>query len=176
MKPLTRYTGILAILTLVVMVIIGVRIAHKTTSSTQQQTSITQPSVAYANYTEDDWRKTLTPEQYYILREGGTEIPFTSPLVNEHRPGTYVTADCSEPVFRSEQKFDSGTGWPSFWAPINLIAITTSTDNTLLFERTEVRSRCGGHLGHVFTDGPPPTGLRYCMNGDALKFIPDEPK
>lgn len=126
-----------------------------------------------SDYTESDWKRALTPEQYYILREDGTETPFTSPLLNEHRPGTYVTADCNEPVFRSEQKFDSGTGWPSFWAPITSNAVVTSTDESLFMERVEVRSKCGGHLGHVFTDGPAPTGLRYCMNGDALKFIPD---
>jgi peptide-methionine (R)-S-oxide reductase len=123
--------------------------------------------------TDAEWRARLTPEQYAILREEGTERPFTSPLLDEHRKGTFVTADCGEPVFRSEQKYDSGTGWPSFWAPISADAVVEVTDSTFGMTRTEIRSRCGGHLGHVFTDGPEPTGLRYCMNGDALIFIPD---
>ena len=129
----------------------------------------------YLSLTEEDWEKILTPEQYYILREKGTETPYSSPLDEETRPGTYVAADCNEPVFRSEQKYDSGTGWPSFWAPISPDALVLKQDTDLLSGRTEVLSRCGGHLGHVFEDGPPPTGLRYCMNGDALKFIPDQP-
>lgn len=116
----------------------------------------------------------LTPEQSYILRDKGTEAPFSSSLHNEHRKGTYVSADNNEPVFRSEQKFDSGTGWPSFWAPISPDAIQTDADVSLGIGRTEVLSSGGGHLGHVFRDGPEPTGLRYCINGDALKFIPDE--
>lgn len=123
--------------------------------------------------TEAEWKALLTPEQYRILREEGTETPFSSPLLDEHRPGTFVTADCGEPVFRSEQKYDSGTGWPSFWAPISPDAVVEVADRTLGMTRTEIRSRCGGHLGHVFPDGPQPTGLRYCMNGDALVFIPD---
>jgi peptide-methionine (R)-S-oxide reductase len=126
-----------------------------------------------AHTTDAEWKQILTPDQYYILREAGTETPFTSPLLNEHRPGTFVTADCGDPVFRSEQKFDSGTGWPSFWAPIASGALILKEDDSLGMQRTEVLSRCGGHLGHVFDDGPPPTGLRYCMNGLALKFIPD---
>lgn len=123
--------------------------------------------------TEADWKEKLTPEQYYVLREAGTERPFTSPLLHEKRKGTYVSADCDEPLFRSEQKYDSGTGWPSFWAPISEDAVVEIPDRSLGVLRVEVQSKCGGHLGHVFTDGPEPTGLRYCMNGDALKFIPD---
>jgi peptide-methionine (R)-S-oxide reductase len=121
-----------------------------------------------------DTQSNLTPEQSYILEKKGTEVPFSSPLYHETRPGTYLAADTKMPVFRSEQKYESGTGWPSFWAPISSDAITTKTDSTLGIERTEVLSTDGGHLGHVFPDGPKPTGLRYCMNGDALIFVPDE--
>jgi peptide-methionine (R)-S-oxide reductase len=124
--------------------------------------------------TDGEWREFLSPEQYYVLREQGTELPFTSPLNEEKRKGTYVSADCGEALFRSEQKYDSGTGWPSFWAPIGPDVLELKTDTLLGYERTEViTKKCGGHLGHVFDDGPPPTGLRYCMNGLALKFIPD---
>ncbi|HXW72533.1 MAG TPA: peptide-methionine (R)-S-oxide reductase MsrB [Methylocella sp.] len=122
--------------------------------------------------TDEEWRRSLTSEQYSVLRHEATERPGSSCLLNEHREGTFVCAGCDQPVFKSGTKFESGTGWPSFWKPIDG-AIGTKTDRSLWEVRTEVHcNRCGGHLGHVFKDGPPPTGLRYCMNGVALKFIP----
>ena len=123
--------------------------------------------------TDEEWKKILTPEQFNVLRKEGTERAFTSPLNNIHQKGVFVCAACGLTLFSSDQKFDSGTGWPSFWAPIDPSHITTKTDRSFFQVRTEVLcARCGGHLGHVFPDGPPPTGLRYCMNGVAMKFEP----
>jgi len=123
-------------------------------------------------YTEAQWRERLTPAQYSVLRQEGTEYPWSSPLNKEHRKGTFDCAGCALPLFSSDTKFESGTGWPSFWAPLPH-ATEEETDSTLGMERTEVHCRrCGGHLGHVFDDGPKPTGLRYCMNGVALTFVP----
>ena len=123
-------------------------------------------------YSDEEWRRRLTREQYDVLREHGTERAGTSPLNAEKRAGAYHCAGCDLPLFSSEAKFESGTGWPSFWAPLEH-AIGTSEDRSLFMTRTEVHCRrCGGHLGHVFEDGPPPTGLRYCMNGVALTFVP----
>jgi peptide-methionine (R)-S-oxide reductase len=122
--------------------------------------------------TDAQWRKRLTPQQYAVLRQEDTERAGTSPLNREKRRGTYHCAGCDHPVFPSATKYDSGTGWPSFWRPLPN-AIGTREDNKLFFTRTEVHCRrCGGHLGHVFDDGPKPTGLRYCLNGLALKFRP----
>ena len=123
-------------------------------------------------HTEDEWKKILTPEQFYVLREEGTERPGTSPLNKEKRKGTFICAGCDLPLYSSETKYESGTGWPSFWKPLDK-AIGTSEDRSWFSVRTEVHCRrCGGHLGHVFDDGPKPTGLRYCMNGVAMKFEP----
>jgi peptide-methionine (R)-S-oxide reductase len=124
------------------------------------------------SHSDAEWQKLLTPAQYHILRQQGTELPFSSPLLNEHRAGTFDCAGCALPLFSSKTKFDSGTGWPSFWQPLPN-AVLTSDDDSMGMDRTEVHCRrCGGHLGHVFPDGPPPTGLRYCMDGLALTFTP----
>ena len=122
--------------------------------------------------TDAQWKAKLTPAAYNVLREQGTEFSFSSPLNNEHRAGIFSCAGCALPVFSSRTKFDSGTGWPSFWAPLPH-AVQTGNDASLGYARTEVHCRrCGGHLGHVFDDGPPPTGKRYCMNGVAMTFKP----
>lgn len=118
------------------------------------------------------WRRRLSPGAYAVLREAATEPPFSSPLDREQRKGRFDCAGCARPLFDAATKFKSGTGWPSFWRPLDG-ALGTSTDSRIGFTRTEVHcARCGGHLGHVFKDGPPPTGLRYCINGVALRFRP----
>ncbi len=122
------------------------------------------------SHSDADWKRLLPPDTYEVMRHEGTERPFTSPLLNEHHKGNFVCAACVLPLFSSTTKFESGTGWPSFWQPLPH-AVGEKVDGALGFTRTEVHCRrCGGHLGHVFDDGPKPTGLRYCMNGVALKF------
>ncbi len=133
------------------------------------------PETVYpVSKTPDEWRKQLTPGQYHVLREHGTERAGTSPLNQEKRAGIYVCAGCDQQLFKTGTKFESGTGWPSFFEPLP-DAIGTTEDRAFFMTRTEVHcSRCGGHLGHVFPDGPAPTGLRYCMNGVAMKFEPEK--
>jgi peptide-methionine (R)-S-oxide reductase len=130
---------------------------------------------AFKQKTDDEWRKTLSPDEFQVLRKHGTERAGTSPLNHEKRAGTFSCAGCGQPLFSSETKFESGTGWPSFFAPLER-SVETTVDDSLFMTRTEVHcAQCGGHLGHVFPDGPPPTGLRYCMNGVALAFAPKKP-
>ncbi len=138
----------------------------------RQETDMTHPDKL--DLSEAQWRERLTPEQYYVLREEGTERPGTSPLLKEKRPGTYLCAGCDHPLFDASMKYESGTGWPSFYTTLP-DAFETRRDFKLIWPRTEYHcARCGGHHGHVFEDGPEPTGLRYCNNGVALKFEPAE--
>lgn len=134
----------------------------------------TETNIDWANLTRREWQERLTDEEFYVLRKEGTERPFSSPLNDEKRAGTFVCSGCALPLFKTDTKFDSGTGWPSFFDHI-AGAINTKRDFKLIVPRTEYHcARCGGHQGHVFKDGPRPTGLRYCNNGVALDFIPDE--
>jgi len=131
-----------------------------------------EPAKFEVSYTDEEWRKRLTANEYAILRKEGTERPFSSPLNDEHRNGLFSCAGCALPLFSSKTKFDSGTGWPSFWQPL-ANAVGEERDVSLGMVRVAVHCRrCGGHLGHVFNDGPKPTGLRYCMNGYAMHFSP----
>jgi peptide-methionine (R)-S-oxide reductase len=142
-------------------------------ATAQWRASAAQPRDAFeVTHPDAEWRRLLTPAQYDVLRHEGTERPYTSPLNDEHRAGTFSCAGCRLDLFSSRTKFDSHTGWPSFWAPLDH-AVATRTDSSFGMERNEVHCRrCGGHLGHVFDDGPKPTGLRYCMNGLAMNFTP----
>ena len=132
-----------------------------------------QPRANRVAKTDAEWRMILSPDQFAVLRQAATERPFSNPLNNEHRQGTFFCAGCQWPLYSSKDKFDSGTGWPSFTRPINARAVTYQRDTSLMMVRTAVSCwSCGGHLGHVFDDGPPPTGKRFCMNGTAMIFHP----
>jgi len=142
----------------------------------QIMTTAMEATVDFKTLGEADWQKRLTPEQFYVMRKHGTERPFTSPLNKEKRKGTFACAGCELPLFASDTKFESGTGWPSFWKPLDN-AIGETKDTTFGMTRTEVHCRrCGGHMGHVFEDGPQPTGLRYCIDGFGLVFHPAGPQ
>ena len=147
----------------------------RSTSSrkTAVMSAATDANIDWSNLSEREWRERLTDEEFRVLRKEGTEAPWTSPLNEVKAPGTFVCAGCALPLFKTSQKFDSGTGWPSFFDVIDG-AVGTKKDFKLIVPRTEYHcARCGGHQGHVFKDGPRPTGLRYCNNGVALDFIPD---
>jgi peptide-methionine (R)-S-oxide reductase len=144
-------------------------------AQTMATTTIDQATTDFRALTEADWKKRLTEQQFYVLRKHGTERAGTSPLNKEKRKGIFACAGCDKSLFSSETKFESGTGWPSFYKPL-ANAVEAKTDRALFMTRTEVHcGRCLGHLGHVFDDGPPPTGQRYCMNGVALKFVAEMP-
>jgi peptide-methionine (R)-S-oxide reductase len=155
------------------LLLTGGAIGLAAVSSSPWWAAVSRASDAFeVTHSNADWRKLLTPDQYAVLRQSATERPFTSSLLHEERRGTFVCAGCDLDLFSSTTKFDSGTGWPSFWAPLDK-AVGTTQDTSFGVVRTAVHcSRCGGHLGHVFKDGPKPTGLRYCMNGVALTFKP----
>jgi peptide-methionine (R)-S-oxide reductase len=148
------------------------RSTDATEAATMTATTTATTDNAFTRLSDADWKKRLTGDQYYVLRKHGTERAGSSPLNHEKRKGTFACAGCALPLFSSDTKFESGTGWPSFWKPLDG-AVGTTTDRSFFMTRTEVHcARCIGHLGHVFDDGPRPTGLRYCMNGIAMTFAP----
>jgi len=154
------------------LMVAGTPLQNPDQSPAAQSDSLNAKGIKKVIKTDAEWKQLLTPEQYNIMRQKGTEAPYSSPLNDAHGKGTFECAACELPLFSSATKFDSGTGWPSFWAPIKKENVREEIDNSLSMTRTEVLcARCDAHSGHVFDDGPKPTGLRYCMNGVALKFV-----